>query len=120
MCLQCHRGISDEHILQELNSLIDNKFDTNEFKLINSTSISHFIIAASGYNGTNIKNLSIKVLEKYNNWLMLNSNKTINTNLSYDKILNIISYLKHNSTESYNLDNLVNYLNKLNNLNNNS
>ena len=42
------------------------------FNIYNSTSISHIIIAASGFNGSSVRDKGLKVLENYNNWLLLN------------------------------------------------
>ena len=70
MCLQCHLGLSVEQVSTQLHE----QLDTPGYIKYNSTSISHFIIAASGYNGLDVRNNAITLLNNYNDWLILNPN----------------------------------------------
>ena len=60
MCLKCHLGLSDSIVCSEMQEELDN--GTINFNIYNSTSISHIIIACSGYNGLEVRNKAIKVL----------------------------------------------------------
>ena len=75
MCLKCHLGLSDETVSSSLQEQLDK--DTDDYPKYNSTSISHFIIAASGYNGLDVRNKAIILLQKYNDWLTLNPNNIL-------------------------------------------
>ena len=46
MCLQCHEHLSDDTVYDQLADVYSDSFDNSEFRLINATSVSHFIIAA--------------------------------------------------------------------------
>jgi len=46
MCLQCHEHLSDDTVYEQLAGVYSDSFDNSEFTRINSTSVSHFIIAA--------------------------------------------------------------------------
>ena len=113
MCLQCHEHLSDDTVYEQLAGVYSDSFDNSEFTRINSTSVSHFIIAASGYNGTKVRDISIKVIDKYKNWLNSNLDKILNDDLTPKNIENKLNYLKENSIESCDRDTIINYINKL-------
>ena len=60
--------ISNEIILKHLKEALDS--GAKYFPII--LHISHLIISASGYNGCDIRNKAITLLNKYNEWLILN------------------------------------------------
>lgn len=65
MCLKCHSGISNQQVIDSFQkTLIEPKFE-----VWNSTSISHIIIAACGYNGLTARKLALELLGKYMDWL---------------------------------------------------
>ena len=63
MCLDCHTSLSDEKIKNDLNT-------AGHFSVFNSTSISHIIIASTGYNGNDVRNIGINLLSNYNKFLL--------------------------------------------------
>lgn len=64
MCLYCYINLSDVEIFEQINSST-----SEEFKLWNSCSLNHMLIASSGYNGDEVRNIAIRVLSEYFNWL---------------------------------------------------
>ena len=64
MCYQCHQGLSNKKIKEQLEESIKNP----RFELWNSTSISHLNIIESGYNGEENKILAKKLLVNYYSW----------------------------------------------------
>ena len=112
MCLQCHSALTDDQIYTDLIDIDNVNFDTNIFGKMNSTSISHCVIASSGYNGTKVRELGIRILKKYNNWLLENPSMVLGERLSYDNNLKLIEKIESNFTNHRDLDHLVNYLNK--------
>ena len=57
MCIQCHMNLSDEELLEQLSNITYQDMDE-----LNETSIFHFIIAASGFNGPVVRVKAKKVL----------------------------------------------------------
>ena len=108
MCLKCHLGLSDINILNQMKNI-----ETNQFAKCNSTAISHFIIAASGFNGEEVRNVSIQVLENYYNWLKINPEYILNDNLSLKYLEMIIKKIQTDSVEHHNRDKILYYLNDL-------
>tara|TARA_Y100000996_G_C22021950_1_gene437139 strand:+ start:107 stop:439 length:333 start_codon:yes stop_codon:yes gene_type:complete len=108
MCLKCHLGLSDSNILNQMKNI-----ETHQFTECNSTSISHFIIAASGFNGKEVRKISIQVLENYYNWLKVNPEYILNDNLSLKHIEMIIKKIHTNSVEHHDQDQILYYLNDL-------
>ena len=108
MCLKCHLGLSDEMISSQLQEQLDK--DTNDYPKYNSTSISHLIIAASGYNGINVRNKSITLLEQYNTWLHSNPNYILHQSLSPQYLTPMIEKIKNNNINHHAVDSLENYL----------
>lgn len=104
MCFQCHVKISDEQIINSFTK------DEMEFDKWNTTSISHIIIAGSGYNGKKAKKLAINIL---NDYLIWNSNQE--KKIISDKDLNnSLNYIKKYSTQHRNENKLLTYLSNLN------
>ena len=62
MCLKCHLGAygNSERILPELVGFTD-----ADFAKINSTSLSHFTIAATGYNGIEARNAAMGIIARF-------------------------------------------------------
>jgi len=104
MCFQCHVKISDEQII---NSLTE---DEMEFDKWNTTSISHTIIAGSGYNGKKAKKLAINILNDYLVWNSSQEKKII----SDKDLTNSLNYIKKYSTRHRNENKLLTYLSNLN------
>lgn len=53
MCIQCHSSLSDQMVYDQITEQINT--GSKYYHLYNSTSISHFLIAAWGYNGMEVK-----------------------------------------------------------------
>lgn len=63
MCLRCHSTLTHDHVYTDLIDIDNVNFHTNIFGKMNSTSISHCVIASSGYNGTKVRELGIIFLK---------------------------------------------------------
>lgn len=110
MCLQCHLGLSDETILNQLQDAINK--GTSDFNEYNSTSISHIIIATSGYNGLALRNTAIKLLKMYLDWIKLNPTYILDENSTPEKLIKIIE--KGNPIKDKSLKSLEKYFEDLN------
>ena len=104
MCIKCHSCLSNNIILKHLKEELDN--GEKNFPIYNSTSINHIIISASGYNGCDIRNKAITLLNKYNEWLKLNPDLE---ELSSQYLMHIIEKIKNNKINQ-NDKNLDDYL----------
>jgi len=82
-------GSSDIH-----SSILELK--KKNFSNFNLDKIIQLIISSSGYNGDKIRDISIKILENYNNWLKKNVSYTIDENVTHKKLLIIINNIKKN------------------------
>ncbi|MFW9928858.1 MAG: hypothetical protein ACFFD1_05680 [Candidatus Thorarchaeota archaeon] len=105
MCLLCHINLSDIEIFEQINSST-----LEEFKLWNSTSLNHMLIASSGYNGDEVRNIAIRVLSEYFDWLQ----KTYQ--ISKKMLLNILIYIKSHPIHDKNKEQLNEYLQSLESL----
>ena len=94
MCIKCHSSLSNEIILTDLIKELDS--GEKNFPIYNSTSISHIIISASGYNGCDIINKAITLLNKYNEWLILNPSYILHESLSSQYLIPMIERIKKN------------------------
>ena len=54
MCLQCHLSLSCNDLYNQLKNLKE-----EDFQYINDTSISHFLIASTGFNGIKVREIAI-------------------------------------------------------------
>lgn len=70
MCLQCHSGLSDSIVLEQLKESLDNP----NFKVWNETSISHVSLAAIGVNGKEAQKVGRQLLINYIMWKRENKN----------------------------------------------
>jgi hypothetical protein len=71
MCRDCHER---ETILEQLHEQWDSIQDNNaQFDKWNIISIFHMIIMMSGFNGEEVRELSIKIFEKFVDWYLLNN-----------------------------------------------
>ena len=68
MCLQCHSQIDDKLILSQLQKEIKNP----NYPGYNSTSISHFYLAAMGLNGLEARDTALFVLDNFIQWYRWN------------------------------------------------
>ncbi len=60
MCWNCHQGFPDNVILQQFQkSLINPKFEQ-----WNTTSVNHTVIAGTGHNGLEVRNIALEILAK--------------------------------------------------------
>lgn len=65
MCLQCHKSLSDEHVLNDLRDSVA----IPKYEVWNMTSVSHLIIASLGTNGHGEpQDLANQLLEGYAQW----------------------------------------------------
>lgn len=94
MCFSCHDEITNEELLKSFYEILEPNYDISKFNIYNSTSLNHLFIAASGFNGNIIKEKSIQVLEKYNDWLKNNSSEEISSDFNYTNLKQIIYNLK--------------------------
>ena len=62
MCILCHQALTDEQVLEQINS------KDEKFEMWNDTSISHLCIAYIGFNGVECSNAAKKKLEEYIEW----------------------------------------------------
>lgn len=60
MCIECHEKLSDELVVEQLNSVSADKF--HKFNL---TSLSHLYIASSGYNGLEARKIALRILSDF-------------------------------------------------------
>ena len=105
MCLQCHLGLSDETILNQLQDAINKgNIFFNEY---NSTSISHIIIATSGYNGLAVRNTAIELLKMYVDWIKINPTYILDENSTPEKLMQIIK--KDNPINDKSIESLEKY-----------
>ena len=102
MCIQCHMNLSDEELLEQLSEITYQDMDN-----LNETSISHFIIAASGFNGPVVRVKAKKVLFLVAEWLKKNKI----SNISNQEINNYLEYIHQNECEHHNREMLMEYLN---------
>ena len=85
MCIQCHSNLSDHMVCDQITEQIN--AGSKYYHLYNSTSISHFLIAAGGYNGPEVKKKAEILLKKYINWLKENPRFIINQSLTPENLL---------------------------------
>lgn len=64
MCFQCHMGLTDEQITNQLRETVENP----SFEKWNTTSVSHLAIAATGHNGEPARQLGLELLLKFIEW----------------------------------------------------
>lgn len=110
MCLECHFSFNEDNILHELNNV-----NINSFSNLNSDDIYQLLISASGFNGDNIRNIAIELLEEYYAWTELNKNTYI---LPMKHIKKYIDYIKLNKSKRNtkkidDVSNLMDYLHKV-------
>ena len=95
-----------DNILHELNNI-----NINDFSKVTSENIDNLFISASGYNGNNIRKISLKLLDEYLMWTETNKEKVpikltnlkmkikyvnknkINNKNKCDVVVNLITYL---------------------------
>lgn len=65
MCRSCHNGLSNDEIHRQLTEALENP----KFEEWNPVSINHLVIVASGENGEENKEMAMRLLEMYVNWL---------------------------------------------------
>lgn len=93
MCLQCHSGLSDEFVLKDLKKALEQK----NYDIFNKTSICHILYAAVNYNGEEVKEVGIQLLEEYNMWSKQNNELCFGFNL--EGILEKIKELNYSPEE---------------------
>lgn len=85
MCLTCHLGLTDEKVLNDLSG-------SSNFSLWNQTSIGHLVIAATGFNGEEVRSTALDHLTGYDAWKSGNPLTSIIDNLKK-------SMIPHRNTE---------------------
>ena len=106
MCFECHMGLKDNTIMEQISTS-----DENTFHLWNSTSISHLLIASSGFNGIDVRNVALKILSDYYKWCNKNSDRHV---IPIETLSQRIEYVLNNTTEHHNKNNLITYLQNMN------
>tara|TARA_Y100000782_G_C10043407_1_gene206307 strand:- start:252 stop:638 length:387 start_codon:yes stop_codon:yes gene_type:complete len=106
MCFECHMNLQDNTIMKQISIA-----DENTFHLWNSTSISHLLIASSGFNGIDVRNVALKILSDYYKWY---EKKTNQYAIPIEKLKQHITYVLNNTTEHRNKNNLITYLQNMN------
>ena len=64
MCGQCHQGMPDDVVVQQLKDALKNP----QYEMWNSTSLSHMSLAAMGVNGVEASRLGRNLLVRYIKW----------------------------------------------------
>ena len=84
MCFQCHSGLSTQKVVddyQNFKNEIDNCKSFYElskiFEILNSTSISHMILAALYVNGNEARELAMCCLRKFIDWYKVRGNSKL-------------------------------------------
>jgi len=113
MCIRCHSNLNDENVKKSLLNIVEGNA---QFEVWNSTSVSHIIIAGTGYNGCEIRKLGIKSLELYNEWLINNPTKILHNTLNPTYIKKIIHNIKNTSIKHNNTDDLINKIDSIYNV----
>ena len=108
MCLRCHLGLSDKNIHTQMKNI-----KVDQLEKCNTCAISHFIIAASGYNGEEVRNVSIEVLENYRYWLKNNPECVLDDSLSLNNLDTKIKNIKKKSINLHSIPELCTYLSEL-------
>ena len=111
MCLKCHLGLSDDNISSQLQEQLDKS--TPDFEKYNTTAISHFIIAASGYNGIKVRNEAITLLNQYNDWLKVNPNHILHQSLSPQYLTSKIEKIQNNHVDHHAKESLGAYFSNI-------
>lgn len=121
MCLQCHKGLSNDTIIKQIKESLSSYEHYDQW---NPVSIHHLIIAAVGVNGPIAQKLSVKLLIKYYRWKKVNKSDGDGSffgNPKAEDILELITklhnYYKKNGyvtkpvcIESEYVQNLVHYM----------
>ena len=110
MCLRCHFKLSDEEVYGKLNDVYKN----NNFDDINFVRIYNLLIAASGYNGKHVRELALKVLAQYREYLFKNPWNILYGILSVKDLERKVKFLISDETPKGNKALLVEYLNRCN------
>jgi hypothetical protein len=66
MCRECHMHIPDDIMLEQLSDTLKNP----HFKLWNTTSLSHILIAIEGYNGEKVHKIALILAEGFYEWYL--------------------------------------------------
>lgn len=64
MCKECHSIFSDEEVVAQTKSSLENP----QFERWNTTSLNHTVIACLGYNGVEAQDLSLQLYQKHIDW----------------------------------------------------
>ena len=75
MCIQCHSGLSNEHVLADINKAINRP--ASDFSKYNSTSIRHIIYACIGINGAECQKRAKILLGLFRDWYMGTSHRPV-------------------------------------------
>lgn len=70
MCRQCHMHLPDDVVLDQLLETFDNP----QYKLWNTTSLSHILIAVEGCNGSKVHKIALIIVEGFYEWYLGYSN----------------------------------------------
>ena len=106
MCLDCHLGLKDNTILEQISDT-----EVNNFHVWNSTSINHLLIASSGFNGIDVRNKALEVISNFYKWCKKNTNQHV---IPIETLKQNITYVLNNTTEHHNKNNLITYLQNMN------
>ncbi len=85
MCIQCHQGLSDAAVVQQIKEA----FQYPHFEQWNTTSVSHMYIAYSGVNGREAQILAGQIIEKLIQWSRANNRSSVEDSLIPDPFANI-------------------------------
>ena len=84
MCFQCHSGLSNQKVIEDYQTFkneIDNCKSFYElskiFETLNSTSISHMILASLYVNGNEARELAMYCLRKFIDWYKVRGNSKL-------------------------------------------
>jgi len=104
--------MKNDNILHQLNNI-----NIDDFSTLNSNSINNLLIAASGYNGNNIRNISLKLLDEYLIWTEKNK---VNVSIELTNLKMKIKYVNKNIINNKDkcdvVSNLITYFHDMNEL----
>lgn len=68
MCLQCHEGVTNAEVLNELHEIQKEP----KFEQWNSTSVGHMLIACAGANDIEVRDLALLTMDEFLHWYASN------------------------------------------------
>ena len=100
--------MSDLEIYTQLcNSVND------DFEKYDSINISYLMIYASGFNGRQVRERSVQILDKYSQWISDNPDYRISNLFTNENIDKIIQYINNHELNDKDENKLLDYLDNI-------